>query len=319
MRKYCLIVLALVVCLGAQNALALSVRVFVSNSGVDTSTCSRSAPCRSFAYAITQVSAGGEVVALDSAGYGPVTISQSVSIYAVPGASAAISTSGFGNGITVAAGATDSVVLKNLFVNGSGSGTYGIDFQTGHSVRVDDSEFFKFSLGGTVGINFERFGNNDVAYMTINHCVFEQNYYGVHVQEHGTTSVANVTVRNSTFNNNVDGLVLLDGTHAAVSDSTLSANSNEAVHVEAQALGYLTIVHLDRCTLSGNHTGASAVASTGLATLRLAYCMVTNNAHGLQQLTNGVIAGRADGSGNYTNTVEDNLADNTMPSTYAAK
>src|SRR4029450_6331613 len=57
-------------------------RTFVSGSGVDSNPCTLTLPCRSFAAAITQTSIGGEVIVLDSAGYGPVAITQSVSIIA---------------------------------------------------------------------------------------------------------------------------------------------------------------------------------------------------------------------------------------------
>ena len=64
------------------SASATSQRTFVSHSGLDTNPCSVDSPCRSFAAAITQTNPSGEVVAVDSAGYGPVTISQSVTIVA---------------------------------------------------------------------------------------------------------------------------------------------------------------------------------------------------------------------------------------------
>ena len=61
------------------NAEALAQRTFVSSTGVDSHPCNLAQPCRSFASAIAQTDIGGEVIVLDSAGYGPVTITQSVS------------------------------------------------------------------------------------------------------------------------------------------------------------------------------------------------------------------------------------------------
>src|SRR5205823_7612830 len=72
----------------AAPAMAASNRVFVSSTGMDVGGCPISAPCRSFSYAMTQVFPGGEVIALDTAGYGTFTIGQSVSVFAAPGATA---------------------------------------------------------------------------------------------------------------------------------------------------------------------------------------------------------------------------------------
>ncbi len=75
----------------SNDADAFAQRTFVASSGADTNSCAITQPCRSFASAIALTAAGGEVIVLDSAGYGPVTITQSVSIIAPPGVYAGIS------------------------------------------------------------------------------------------------------------------------------------------------------------------------------------------------------------------------------------
>jgi len=103
-------------------------RTFVASTGADANTtfnCSIAKPCRGFAAAIGVTAAGGEVVVLDSAGYGPVTIDKSVSIIAPPGVYAGVTVFS-GNGITVnAPGAT--VALRGLSIIGQG-GTIGVDY-----------------------------------------------------------------------------------------------------------------------------------------------------------------------------------------------
>ena len=74
-----------------QDAAAAIQRTFVSGSGLDSNACSLAAPCRGFAAALAQTLPGGEVVVLDSAGYGPVTISQAVTLVAPSGVYAGIS------------------------------------------------------------------------------------------------------------------------------------------------------------------------------------------------------------------------------------
>src|SRR5687768_18418355 len=90
------------------DASALVQRTFVSGLGSDANPCTRTEPCRTFAAAIAQTQAGGEVVALDTAGYGPVTVTQAISLISPPGVYAGISTTVLNtNAITIAAGAND--------------------------------------------------------------------------------------------------------------------------------------------------------------------------------------------------------------------
>src|ERR1700686_873450 len=116
-------------------ALALSSRTFVSGVGSDTGACPLATPCRTFAYALTQTAPSGEIIVLSSAGYGAVTISQAVSI---------INTSNFagvtvasGNGITINAGANDSVTLRGLTVDGPGTGSNAMVFNSGGTLTAD--------------------------------------------------------------------------------------------------------------------------------------------------------------------------------------
>ena len=91
---------------------------FVSGVGDDANPCRRTAPCRTFAAAISKTKAGGEIDVLDPGGYGPVTITKSITIDGKGMAS--ILASGT-NGITVNAGSTDVIILRNLSINGAGS------------------------------------------------------------------------------------------------------------------------------------------------------------------------------------------------------
>jgi hypothetical protein len=91
---------------------------FVSGVGDDANPCSREAPCRTFAGAISKTKAGGEIDALDPGGYGPVTITKSITIDG--GRMASILASGT-DGIAINAGSTDVIILRNLGINGGGT------------------------------------------------------------------------------------------------------------------------------------------------------------------------------------------------------
>jgi len=120
----------------AAPAMAASNRVFVKSTGMDVGACPITSSCRSFSYAMTQVAASGEVIALDTAGYGTFTISQSVSVFAAPGATAFIAVGSGGTGITVNAGASDLIVLRGLALSGSAGGL-GVAFDSGLSLSVE--------------------------------------------------------------------------------------------------------------------------------------------------------------------------------------
>jgi len=130
----------------AAPAMALSNRVFVKSSGMDVGTCPLSAPCRSFSYAMTQVAPSGEVIALDTAGYGTFTISQPVSVFAPNGVTAFIAVTA-GTGISITAGSSDAVILRGLALSGNG-GTIGIEFHSGFSLSVENCIINGFDADG---------------------------------------------------------------------------------------------------------------------------------------------------------------------------
>src|SRR5437899_3309371 len=107
----------LALCLLSGTAQAQATRTWVSGVGDDANPCSRTAPCKTFAGAISKTAAGGEIDALDPAGYGAVTITKSITIDGGGGQVASVLVTGT-NGIVVQAGPTDVVTLRNLRING---------------------------------------------------------------------------------------------------------------------------------------------------------------------------------------------------------
>src|SRR5262245_23788922 len=110
----------------ATPVFAANVRSAVSVVGSDLNPCTTTLPCRSFAVAVAATIAGGEVIALDSGGFGAFTASQAITVSAAPGFHAAVTTA-VGNAINVTAGAADAVVLRNLVVLAAAGANNGID------------------------------------------------------------------------------------------------------------------------------------------------------------------------------------------------
>src|SRR5256885_15896980 len=129
-------------------AQAQACRTWVSGVGDDLNPCSRTAPCKTFAGAISKTAAGGEIDALDPAGYGAVTITKAITIDGGGGQVASVLVSGT-NGIVVQANAqTDVVILRNLRINGIGSGLNGIRFLSGKDLNVENCFIFGFTQNG---------------------------------------------------------------------------------------------------------------------------------------------------------------------------
>src|ERR1700726_3479254 len=96
-------------------------RTWISGVGDDVNPCSRTAPCKTWAGAISKTAAGGIIDALDPGGFGAVTITKAMLIDGGGGQVASVLAAGT-NGINVAAGAADIVTLRNIQLNGAGTG-----------------------------------------------------------------------------------------------------------------------------------------------------------------------------------------------------
>src|SRR4029077_9441806 len=113
---------------------AQSTRTWVSGVGDDANPCSRTAPCKTFAGAISKTAPAGEINVLDPGGFGAVTITKSITISS-ESFEAGVLVSGT-NGIVISAGATDEVILKGLDIEGLGTGLDGIKMLAGLRLYV---------------------------------------------------------------------------------------------------------------------------------------------------------------------------------------
>src|SRR5262249_32570558 len=125
----------------AGQARAQANRTFVSGHGLDINVCSLAAPCRSVAEAIAQANAGGEITVLDSAGYGAVTITKSITITNPGGVEAGVTATGSQDAIQINGGTSNiNVTLRGLTLQGApGNSGAGINWVAGGgSINVVD-------------------------------------------------------------------------------------------------------------------------------------------------------------------------------------
>ena len=139
------------ICLLPIAAQAQAARTWVSGVGDDANPCSRTAPCKTFAGAISKTAAGGEIDALDPGGFGALTITKAITIDGGGGQVASVLASGT-NGISVNAGPTDVVTLRNLRINGIvspvGGGLNGVQYNSGAALHVENCYIFGFTGDG---------------------------------------------------------------------------------------------------------------------------------------------------------------------------
>jgi len=119
---------------------AQATRTWVSGVGDDANPCSRTAPCKTFAGAISKTAASGEISVLDPGGFGAVNITKALTING-DGTLAAILNSGV-TGIIVNAGANDVVYIRNISINGAGTGLNGIRYIAGKALHVENCNIY---------------------------------------------------------------------------------------------------------------------------------------------------------------------------------
>ena len=146
MKKVSLIFILTMAIAALANAQAT--RTWVSGVGDDVNPCSRTAPCKTFAGAISKTASPGIINCLDPGGFGAVTITKSITIDCT-GTLGSVLSSGV-QGIVINAQPTDNIVLRNLDVNGAGTtlGTNGIVVMQAKSVSIENVRISNYSGQG---------------------------------------------------------------------------------------------------------------------------------------------------------------------------
>jgi hypothetical protein len=231
-------------------------RAFVASSGLDTNPCSLVAPCRGFGMAVGAVADGGEVIVLDSAGYGAVTITKSVSIVAPPGVHAGVSVF-FGGGVTVD-GAGIKVVLRGLSIINQGGGN-GIEFLQGMSLHVENCVISGFTGGSGIFV-----GNMGGDIHVLDSIVRDAVDGIVLVSLGGTANISRTRVERVTNG----GISVLANMVVSIDDSVVTG-SGFNINVNPLMPGY-TYVTVARTLVADGHHGIIArpnAASTAHVTV----------------------------------------------------
>ncbi len=288
-RRLLLPVFALAFCfLISISVDAQATRTWVSGVGDDVNPCSRTAPCKTFAGAISKTATNGEINCLDPAGYGAVTVTKSITIDCedTQGSILAAGTNGVIVNITAATDTKKAFKLRGVSINGAATGINGVRVLAANSVTLEEVVIDGFTQHGvsvetTLGtpkISIDRSAMSSNAGSGINTFIVG-----------GTLSL---DVSNATLNNNSIGLNLSNNTKATISDSIINSNSTGLLAASAT-------LAVRSSTISNNTTGITA-ASGG--TIRIMGNLISNNGTGLA-ITGGTLISFISNvfSGNTTN------------------
>lgn len=285
--------------LASGNALAAQ-RTFVSILGSDSNTassCGNSTPCRGFAAAMTVTDTGGEIVVQTSGGYGPVSVTKSVSLIAAPGIYAGISVFS-GAGIAVAASGAN-VVLRGLTINGLG-GAQGVYITDASKVSVENCVVGHFAAGSGVVAN-------SAVKLRVVDSLFRDNAYGIWMQ-----SAATGTVSGSNFLGNDYGIYVNatpSGTTSLAVSDTVVADGYAGITAYGAAGGATGRIEVMRTQISNLAYGISSNAPSGTTVVSVGDSLISGNTVGLYQANAGATLRSlgnnmaADNGSNYVGTI----------------
>jgi hypothetical protein len=197
----------------ASTANAQATRTWVSGVGDDANPCSRTAPCKTLAGAISKTMAGGEIDVMDPAGVGALTITKAITIDGGIGSSVLVSGT---NGIVVNAPPTDVVTIRNLAITGQKTGINGIQYNTGADLHVENCKIFGFqtainvagSLTGKLTVENSTIADNSVAGIGIT-----------------TTATVSAVLNGTHIMNSVTGISAQNGSFVTLNNCDIEHNT----------------------------------------------------------------------------------------------
>lgn len=275
-----------IVCLLASGAAhAQATRTWVSGVGDDANPCSRTAPCKTFAGAISKTTAGGEIDVLDPGGFGAVTVTKAMTIDGGGGVVASAVVPGT-NGIVINAGVNDVVILRNLKFQGlarsaSTAGLNGILLNSAGALHIDHCVIENFGQNGI------QVGTSAGGQVLIDSTVSRGNVgNGLNIM--ATNTEVRVSITNSHFTNNANGIYSGDFSKTSVSDSDANGNAQSGFVALGNA-GPATLSLIESTASNNGTNGVLAGGGSNVSRVRMTGVATLGNATGLASGTNGTI------------------------------
>jgi len=271
----------LVPLLASAPASAQATRTWVSGVGDDVNPCSRTAPCKTFAGAISKTAAGGEINCLDPGGFGGVTTIKAMT-FSCGYTHGSILVAGV-PGITINAGVNDRVVIKGLEITGINQtvtpGTIGVRIIGAKSVSIEDTVITSFSQQG---IADQRTAGNTNLFIR-NSVIRYNTGTGIGL---GATNTSKTHIENSSSINNLFGVAATTGNSVTIKRSVMAANADSGVEADAGAQ-----VDADDTSITNNTTGVQANGTVRLSNSDILFNSTAVTGAGGQTYGNNRIAG----------------------------
>lgn len=260
---------------------AQATRTWVSGVGDDVNPCSRTAPCKTYAGAISKTAKDGEISTLDPGGFGTLTITKSITVNGGGagqgyGSVLAALTTGFIINITDPADIRKAVRLNWLDINGASSGTDGVRMIAGLALHIENSNIDGFTGDGVeVTIATATVAEVYMKNVAIRNCVGD----GVRLTNNAGGGLVLATLENVQMNNmGGDGLEAASRSRVTLKDCMISTMSNGAgVRTSGTADVEATI---DSSTM----TYSLSAVRVDLGTARVSNCVITGNTNGLHNV-----------------------------------
>ena len=274
--------LAISMLLISSVANAQATRTWVSGVGDDVNPCSRTAPCKTFAGAISKTAKNGEINALDPGGFGTLNITKSITIDGAGTNAGALSalTTGFIINITDPADTFKTVILRNLDINGATTGINGIRILSANKVIIENCKIYGFrsvNAGQGNGITIENSLANAVVVVR-NSAITNNSTFGI--RGTGTGTGQQITVDDTLIaQNGSHGIDLIQNNKLSMSDSILSHNAGSGVQLDAAT----TSADIRSSSMSFNTLGISA---QGGSVARIMTSQITGNAQSISGTVN---------------------------------
>ena len=278
-----LVVLSFVfaVCTIAQ---AQATRTWVSGVGDDVNPCSRTAPCKTFAGAISKTFINGEIDCLDPGGFGTLTATKSITLDGTGTFGSILASGTTGIIINIAVNANDplrTVTIRGLSINGAGAsgavgtrtGINGINVTSNGAaaVFVEDCVIFKFSQNG---INVTNVPNNFNLYIR-NSVIRDNGLAGVSMSSSNASFFMRGSFENSHFKGNQNGINAGANSRISADNCSLSGNTNAGALAKSVSAGIVAVVNLSNCQVSAN--AVHGVQAGGAGTLATSIVRLNKN------------------------------------------
>jgi hypothetical protein len=276
------------------SASAQATRTWVSGVGDDVNPCSRTAPCKTFAGAISKTAAGGIIDALDDGGFGSLTITKSITVNGGHHTAGMLASGGI-NAINVNAGVNDKVVLRNLDIEGNGTtlGLNGVRITQAATVKLVRVDIGFFSRSG---VTVEPNANTTSKVFVRDSVIHDNGGNGINVAAQNLAN-GKVNAANNIIDQNGCGVSATTfGMDAAFNFATNCATATSASGISGRAT-----VALFNNTISENATGVLSRGNKG--TVHIGGNSITGSVTGILAVDAGAVLlsfGNNEISGNAT-------------------